>query len=257
MTIDTTLPPSPNRLARRARSRKAPARWGRRRRLLIPRRRVARVSIPLADLALHELMQDGDIYKIGRTHYLVAPISAALFDALIAAAGATEDEEDGGDAEQGDDDDLGADDFGEPSLGGGDDDLENDGPVTPDADLLDLCGEALHLLSASEKAKVASWALLNADHYDQETRAQRAALWADSEKLVVDAKHVMLRIKKTPAATPAGIYAKALVVRGSVTGAAALAKSLAEDLIACRELRESLWPAPPGLDDSTSGSAAP
>jgi hypothetical protein len=37
--------------------------------------------------------------------------------------------------------------------------------------------------------------------------------------------------------------AKALLVRASVTGAAVLAMSLAEELIDCRELRESLWPA--------------
>jgi hypothetical protein len=43
--------------------------------------------------------------------------------------------------------------------------------------------------------------------------------------------------------TKAGIYAKALVVKSSSTGAAKLAKTLAQDLIACRELRESLWPA--------------
>ena len=38
------------------------------------------------------------------------------------------------------------------------------------------------------------------------------------------------------------IYAKALVVRSSVTGAAKLAMSLAEDLVACSELRATLWP---------------
>jgi hypothetical protein len=31
-------------------------------------------------------------------------------------------------------------------------------------------------------------------------------------------------------------------VKGSKGGAAGLAKTLAEDLIACHELRESLWP---------------
>ena len=41
----------------------------------------------------------------------------------------------------------------------------------------------------------------------------------------------------------AGIYAKAMVVRASKTGAAGLAMSLAEDLISCEELRKSLWPA--------------
>jgi hypothetical protein len=65
-------------------------------------------------------MQEGDIFKIGRRHYFVAPLSAELVDVLIQAAGATEDDEE-------DNQDLGADDIGEPSLGEGDEDLENDG----------------------------------------------------------------------------------------------------------------------------------
>ncbi len=43
--------------------------------------------------------------------------------------------------------------------------------------------------------------------------------------------------------TPAGIYAKALLVRSSTTGATELAMSLAIDLLDCPGLRESLWPA--------------
>ena len=94
MTIDTTLPPAPPRPARPTRSRKAPARWGRRRRLAIPRRRATgRFKLPDASTALNTLMLEGDVYKIGRTHYLVVPLRADMLDMLILAAGATEDDE--------------------------------------------------------------------------------------------------------------------------------------------------------------------
>jgi hypothetical protein len=53
----------------------------------------------------------------------------------------------------------------------------------------------------------------------------------------------MVRIRKMKATTAAGIYAKAAVVRASKTGAADLAMSLAEDLLACPGLRAALWPA--------------
>ena len=57
------------------------------------------------------------------------------------------------------------------------------------------------------------------------------------------AKPLLRRLAKLRAMTAAGIYAKALVVQASVTGAAGLAKSMAEDFIANKELRASLWPA--------------
>jgi hypothetical protein len=79
-----------------------------------------------------------------------------------------------------------------------------DGPVTPDADLLDLCAEALHLLRAAETAK----ALARSATWDPDPRSE----W-NSQRREEDCQ-----IKK------AGIYAKALVVNCSVTGAAVLAK---------------------------------
>jgi hypothetical protein len=117
MTYSSTdLPPH----ARRARTRRArPAR--RRRRLLISRRRaIGRIRVPYAADALNAVMQEGDIYKIGQRHYLVAPICAELLETLIVAAGAGEDDEP-------DNDDLGVDDDGEPSLGQTGADLESDG----------------------------------------------------------------------------------------------------------------------------------
>jgi hypothetical protein len=55
-----------------------------------------------------------------------------------------------------------------------------------------------------------------------------------------------LKAKKLKATTAAGIYAKALIVRSSQSGAKLLAMSVAEDMIACPGLRESLWPAGEG-----------
>lgn len=105
---------------------------------------------------------------------------------------------------------------------------------------------ASHPLSA-RNPRSPSWALLYCRGYGDthEGRAERERLWTVPEALHKRVKPVMLRISRTPAETSAGIYAKALIVRGSVTGAAGLARTLAADLIACSELRQSLWPHEP------------
>ena len=59
-------------------------------------------------------------------------------------------------------------------------------------------------------------------------------------------KPYLPNITRLKAQTAAGIYAKAAVVKASKTGAACLARSLAEDLLACPGLREALWPAQKG-----------
>ena len=73
-------------------------------------------------------------------------------------------------------------------------------------------------------------------------RAEQDRLCEDSS-VVKEAIPLLSRIRKLPAATGAGIYAKAMVVRASITGSPRLAMSLAEDLIACKELRAILFPA--------------
>jgi hypothetical protein len=136
-----------------------------------------------------------------------------------------------------------------------------DGPASPDAALLDLCAEALHLLTHAERTKIAARKLLHAeptqrrDHGEDiadvlagllrktKVRAEWEALFAEAADGVTKAKPLLSRIRKLPAATGAGIYAKAMVVRASITGAPHLAVSLAEDLIACKELRATLFPA--------------
>jgi hypothetical protein len=126
--------------------------------------------------------------------------------------------------------------------------LLTEGPVQPDHKLLDLCAEALHVLVHAERAWVArpKWV----GESDQKKRDAMLTLdkelmeaWETGNKA---AKPKMVAIAKIKATTPAGIYAKAMVVRASKTGAAGLAMSLAEDLVACDALRASLWPASGG-----------
>jgi hypothetical protein len=96
-TTDTTTTTRSRRPSRRRRA--APARQ--RHRILFPRRRGALRAPPPVDssTALHWIMQEGDIYKVGRQHYLVAPLPGDLLETLIAAAAATEDDEENGDLE--------------------------------------------------------------------------------------------------------------------------------------------------------------
>jgi hypothetical protein len=119
----------------------------------------------------------------------------------------------------------------------GDNALLSDGPVSPDADLLDICSEALHLLVQIEKSRAFAAAI------GQRREEEWNRLWAESDQATRKAEPILRRIRKIRAETAAGIYAKALVVRASRTGAPMLAKSLAIDLIGCPGLRASLWPA--------------
>ena len=74
-------------------------------------------------------------------------------------------------------------------------------------------------------------------------RAEWEALFDDASRGITKAKPLLSRIRKLRAGTGAGIYAKAMVLRASISGAPYLAVSLAEDLIACKELRATLFPA--------------
>jgi hypothetical protein len=129
-----------------------------------------------------------------------------------------------------------------------------EGPAHPDAELLDLCAEALHLMTHAERCTKEWHALPRPSHWDwnwesPEGRAFRSGLDRlsdDRAAAITKSKPIMGRIRKIPAATAAGIYAKALVVRASCTSAPVLAMSLAEDLIRCPGLRVSLWPADTG-----------
>jgi hypothetical protein len=115
-----------------------------------------------------------------------------------------------------------------------------DGPPNPDYELLDLCSEAMHALKQAERAYDA-WPGYDRPRTDED-RARDHAFLAEARTQTTIAKRLMRRAGTMKATTAAGIYAKALLVRSSVSGAAVLAHSLADDFIACDGLRASLWP---------------
>jgi hypothetical protein len=111
-----------------------------------------------------------------------------------------------------------------------------------------MCAEALHHLTHAQRAyearnKVdwADWSSNPTKHAAarKEDDALLQSYYADEKA----AKAQLYWIAKIKATTAAGIYAKAMVCRASKTGAAGLAMSLAADLIACEDLRKTLWPA--------------
>jgi hypothetical protein len=121
-----------------------------------------------------------------------------------------------------------------------------EGPVNADRLLLDLCAEALHSLVHAERAYTSrdkEWVIAKTDAEMHAARAKDTGLMDEYYSGIESAKPAMGRIRKMKATTAAGIYAKAAVVRASKTGAADLAMSLAEDLLACPGLRATLWPA--------------
>jgi hypothetical protein len=122
-----------------------------------------------------------------------------------------------------------------------------EGPVNADRHLLDLCAETLHSLVHAERARRAGHEVFQRDvHHKDKTADDLRPVWmalhADATFGTKSAKPLLGRIRKMKARTAAGIYAKAAVVRASKTGAADLAMSLAEDLLACPGLRAALWP---------------
>ena len=116
----------------------------------------------------------------------------------------------------------------------------SDGPVNADWELLDLCADALHFAKAADRAS---------EHW--RGTLPGGARGGLAEKEAYDAKRLaqseltkrVRRAGKMKATTPAGIYAKAMLVRYGTETAAILAMSLAEDLVECEALRLTLWPA--------------
>ncbi|MGH7155856.1 MAG: hypothetical protein ACREF3_18160 [Acetobacteraceae bacterium] len=124
--------------------------------------------------------------------------------------------------------------------------LLGDGPPNPDARLLDLCAEALHHLVTAEKALAARrWDATS----DQAENDRLLHIYTDG---ISRSRTPLNLIAKVKATTAAGVYAKATVVRASRTGAAKLAMTLAEDLLANAPLRVLVW----GPELTGSGSLA-
>jgi hypothetical protein len=122
--------------------------------------------------------------------------------------------------------------------------LLSDGPVQPDHVLLELCGDALHLIREARGQYESREALRpplgrNWTDADRHRHQELFDIAYATERRAIT---LMRRAKKIKATTGAGVFAKALIVRASSTGAAELARTLAEDLIDCPGLRASLWP---------------
>ena len=130
--------------------------------------------------------------------------------------------------------------------------LLGDRPPHPDHKLLDLCADALHWRRkhdeagrAFQAARNTAFAACTAEgrNFTNAENATCDAAQATSAAHEKSMLRILFEAKQLRATTPAGIYAKALIVRSTKTGAAQMAMSLADDLIACPGLRESLWPA--------------
>jgi hypothetical protein len=123
--------------------------------------------------------------------------------------------------------------------------LLTEGPVQPDHKLIDLCAEIAYGRKMMEAAAQRRRDLPAASFMCKTPAQTEAFEQARGDHQGADKNYsAMLRAAaKIKATTAAGIYAKAIAVRSSETGARFLAMSLAQDLLDCPGLRASLWPA--------------
>lgn len=138
--------------------------------------------------------------------------------------------------------------------------LATEGPVHADHQLLGLCADALHHLNQAERLcaqirqEVDEGVWTPPDGKMDALQGRHRALMAEAGECRRRAMPILRAIGKIKATTPAGIYAKAMACRASTTGSAVLAKSLADDLLACQALRALLWPGE--VADAAGGDAA-
>jgi hypothetical protein len=130
------------------------------------------------------------------------------------------------------------------------DNLLTEGPVNPDHVLLGVASDALHaMLVARARAEARHQvvdAMLRAGPWTDADRAQDRSMEQGVAVANQAAMQLLRRVGKLRATTPAGIYAKALLVRMAPSGAPKLAASLAEELVECKALRAVLWPSGEG-----------
>jgi hypothetical protein len=123
------------------------------------------------------------------------------------------------------------------------DHLVTEGSVHQDHKLLLLCAEALSLIDKSDLYREERQSQFDGREWTDEKRKRSDVVLEQARELSTAAASLIKRARKLKATTPAAVYAKALVVRASLSGAAGLGQSLAEDLIACEGLRQTLiWP---------------
>ena len=112
----------------------------------------------------------------------------------------------------------------------------SDGPVHPDHELLGLCAEALH------------WAVEYRKVYELRRGDIKRGQWGRNDELCEQEfeaekqmNHFCRKVRKLPAKTPAGLFAKATLCRAHKIGAGVLAMSMADDFLACDEIRLAIW----------------
>ena len=113
-------------------------------------------------------------------------------------------------------------------------------PPIPDGELLSLCDQIVTCKRHVQQL----W-----EAYRQEPRGTREIneFWRQQiHDAELAGRPLLVRAGKIRAAGPAGIYAKAMAVRHAGAQAGGLAKSLANDLLACAALRGILCPVTPG-----------
>jgi hypothetical protein len=103
--------------------------------------------------------------------------------------------------------------------------------VAADLELLLVCDTILMLARQMDDAVAVYRTHADNGHAHQEWKRLQRAM-----------KPAMLRATRCRAATPAGMFAKAVAVKRVGLGAAVLAVSLADDLLESPELRAVLWP---------------
>ena len=122
-----------------------------------------------------------------------------------------------------------------------------------DADLMELCSTILHLHRQEREAwnqartivAEGDGELICSKRKFEERQSRLSPVIPEAQKLSRTVATLSKRASKLSATTPEGIFAKALIVRSSRTGATVLAMSLARDLIEAPRLRAILWPAQP------------
>lgn len=124
------------------------------------------------------------------------------------------------------------------------DEVLSDGPISPDWLLMDLAAEVGKLLDTRAEGIRHREALLDIMPHGSITSGQTILDLCGIERVLTRKAAAVLRhAAKIPARTPAGIYAKAFLVRKGVAGAGALGMSLADDLLRSPAIRRAIWPA--------------
>jgi hypothetical protein len=131
------------------------------------------------------------------------------------------------------------------------DNLLTEGPVNPDHILLGVASDALHAMlvvrARAEARHQVVDAMLRAGPWTDADRARDRSMCQIQHEAEEAAKQLLRHVGRLRATTPAGIYAKALLVRMAPSGAPKLAASLAEELVECKALRAVLWPSGDGV----------